>query len=273
MSASLQVAAFVAGSNARACAAASPGLSARPTCLIRGGAGLETCVDELAVIFDCDGVLADTETVAEHAAMLALEPFGLTYTAEAFRAKYLGLGGALWEAALDADHRERFGTPLPSHAFAQVRAATTEAVLADVIPVPGAVELALAVTSRKAVASSSPKDELAGKLARLGLAEAFGPSVVSGDEVRLTKPDPEIFLLAAERLGSPPHLCRVVEDSPNGVRAAVAAGMPVIGFSGTAPDREMHARLLRDSGAPEVAESMSDVRAWFDAQGVRFRAE
>jgi HAD superfamily hydrolase (TIGR01509 family) len=226
-------------------------------------------MDGLAVIFDCDGVLADTEAVAEHAAMAVLAPAGLVYTEAAFRAKYLGLGGALWKAALDADHLERFGTPLPDGLFERVCEAVTAAVLADVVPVPGAVELARRIEGPLACASSSPRVELDGKLALLGLAEVFGPYSFSGDDVIATKPAPDLFLLAAKRLGVAAERCRVIEDSPNGVKAALAAGMRVVGFTGAAPDPDAHAALLQAAGAHAVVKAMDDVAAWLEAEGVQ----
>lgn len=227
--------------------------------------------DSMAVIFDCDGVLADTEAAAEHAAMAVLQPAGLVYTEAAFRAKYLGLGGALWRAALDADHLERLGKPLAPGLFERVCDSVTSAVLADVVPVPGAASLIRRIEARVACASSSPRVELDGKLAQLGLAEVFGPFNFSGDDVAATKPAPDLFLLAAERLGVAPERCRVVEDSPNGVRAALAAGMRVIGFTGAAPDPQAHAALLHDAGAHAVVATMEEAAAWLAGEGVRLR--
>lgn len=222
----------------------------------------------LAVIFDCDGVLADSEHAAEAAALEHLAGHGLTYTREAFRARYLGLGGTLFREAVTADVLDQLDRPFSAEAFEALSAAITRAVLADVRPVPGAPALARRVRGPKAVASSSPAVELAGKLAGLGLTETFGANVVSGDDVALTKPAPDLFLLAAERLGVAPEHCRVIEDSPNGVRAALAAGMPVVGFSGSAPEPDGHRQLLREAGVTSVAASMDEVAAWLMDQGV-----
>lgn len=227
---------------------------------------------DLAVIFDCDGVLADTEGPAEHAAIAFLATLGLHYSEATFRARYLGMGGATFHAAIDAAHLEALGTPIPLPAFEAMQAAITRAVLKDLRPVAGGPELALRVRGRKAVASSSPGGELRAKLQGLGLWDAFAPLVFSGDDVAASKPAPDLFLLAAERLGAPPSRCRVIEDSPNGVRAALAAGMPVVGFSGSAPSPDHHRQMLHDAGARVVAADMAGVADWLLQQGVALGA-
>jgi HAD superfamily hydrolase (TIGR01509 family) len=225
-------------------------------------------MDGPAVIFDCDGVLADTESVVDRVAIPRLATFGLHYTVEGFRARFLGFGDDLFERALDADHQAQFDAPLPPGAFTDMAAEITRAILADVVPVEGAVELALRIAGPAAVASSSPREALVGKLKSLGLTQRFGPHVFSGDDVATSKPAPDLFLAAARSLGVAPAHCRVIEDSPNGVRAAVAAGMPVVGFTGVAHEPLEHARRLLDAGAAAVCRDMREAAAWFAAQGV-----
>ena len=221
------------------------------------------------MIFDCDGVLADTEATADAVCVAFLASHGLHYTHAAFRAKYLGLGGGTFRAALNAARLEALGAPFEPEVLDRLRAEVTAAILRDVRPVPGGPELARRVRAPKAVASSSPGDELRGKLEQLGLTAAFGPFVFSIDDVARSKPDPDLFLLAAERLGTPPERCRVVEDSPNGVRAACAAGMWVIGFTGSAPDPFEHGRELTAVGAHALAADMGEVELRLRNKGVQ----
>lgn len=200
--------------------------------------------------------------------MAVLAEAGLTYTEAAFRARYLGLGGSAWKAALDADHLARFGAAMPAGLYDRVSAAVTAAVLADVRPVPGSADLARRIRAPLACASSSPRVELNGKLRALGLAELFGGRVFSSDDVAAAKPAPDLYLAAAASLGLPPERCRAIEDSPNGVRAAHGAGLPVVGFAGSAPDPADHAVRLTEAGAAAIAFDFDQVAAWLAAQGV-----
>jgi HAD superfamily hydrolase (TIGR01509 family) len=175
-----------------------------------------------AVIFDCDGTLVDSEPLARTAWERALLPYGYALT--------------------DADAEASVGLPYPRvHAYFASRAALPDAdafwgeftgelfglIDADLVVFDDAVEAARSLRSRGvpvAVASSSPRDRLSRTLERAGLLDTFDVAV-SGDEVEHGKPAPDMFLLAASRLGVEPAACVVVEDSPPGVQAGVAAGM------------------------------------------------
>jgi HAD superfamily hydrolase (TIGR01509 family) len=176
----------------------------------------------MAVIFDCDGTLVDSEPLARTAWERALAPHGYIAT--------------------EADHDASVGLPYPRvHAYFAERAAlppaddfwrelSTElfALLdTELAPFDDAVTAARELRRRGvpvAVASSSPRERLQRTLARAGLLDDFDVSV-AGDEVEHGKPAPDMFLAAAERLGMQPHDCVAVEDSPPGVEAANAAGM------------------------------------------------
>jgi HAD superfamily hydrolase (TIGR01509 family) len=175
-----------------------------------------------AVIFDCDGTLVDSEPLARTAWAQTLEPYGYAVT--------------------DADAEATVGLPFPR----------THAYFAERVELPGAAEIwtaysgtlfaliddqlvtfddALAAVRELrergillGVASSSPRERLHRTLARAGLLGAFDVSV-AGDEVANGKPAPDMFLLTAERLGVAPADCIVIEDSPPGVQAGLAAGM------------------------------------------------
>ena len=178
-----------------------------------------------AVIFDCDGTLVDSEPLARTAWERALAPYGYALT--------------------DADAEASVGLPYPRvHAYFAERAELPAAesfwgefsgelfalIDSELAPFDDAVGAARELRSRGvpvAVASSSPRDRLHRTLRRAGLLDAFDVTVAL-DEVTNGKPAPDMFLLAAERLGAPPEECVVIEDSPPGVQAGVAAGMTTL---------------------------------------------
>ncbi|MBU6155458.1 MAG: HAD family phosphatase [Alphaproteobacteria bacterium] len=209
-----------------------------------------------AVIFDCDGVLIDSETIAHEVELEAFARLGLFVDTAAFKARIQGLTAAGWGRAIDELHVAQTGRSLPAGFAESMGREITRRILADIRPITGAVEAVRAVRARKAVASSSPRAELHGKIRGLGLWEDFGGHVHSGDDVEQGKPAPDIFWLAAGRLGVPADRCLVIEDSRNGVIAGRAAGMTVWGFAGgphCAPD---HARELTGAGAARVFADM-----------------
>jgi beta-phosphoglucomutase-like phosphatase (HAD superfamily) len=111
----------------------------------------------------------------------------------------------------------------------------------------------------KAVASSSSKGLLSFKLQKVGLADLFGAHIYSADAVGAGKPDPALFLFAADRLGVAPARCIVVEDSVNGIVAAGRAGMTAIGFVGGGHCLDDQDRLLLDAGAELVFHAHSEL--------------
>jgi len=198
--------------------ASSPTLAAR----LGQRAGLQ------AVIFDMDGVLSDTEPLHEAAIGLLLSRRGAFLSPE----EYAGLVGLdnerAWEWLAD-----RFNLPRATEAYlTEWQTILLPLIGEQVQPSPGAIELVTLLRDqglRLGVASSSRRVVVEATLAAIGLSAAF-QTIVSGDEVRDGKPDPEIYRLAASRLAVDPCHCAVVEDSPHGMLAAQAAGMWVIGL-------------------------------------------
>ncbi len=181
-----------------------------------------------AVVFDLDGVISDTEPLhirAEHALLAELgvpDP------------------GALLDGSAGLSDGDLFSRVFAAGGVAAdvaaAVAAKRHAMLAftadQIVPVPGALALIADAAARRlplAVASSSPRAFIDHVLRALGIADRFA-AVVSGDEVPRGKPAPDVFLLAAKRLGLAPSECVVVEDSWNGMTAARAAGMPCVGL-------------------------------------------
>jgi len=220
-----------------------------------------------AVIFDCDGVLIDSETISHEVELEAFARLGLFVDVAAFKARIQGLTAAGWGLALEELHVAQTGRSLPAGFAESMGREITRRVLADIRPIAGAVNAVRAVQAPKAVASSSPRAELHGKIRGLGLWEDFGGHVHSGDDVRQGKPAPDIFLLAAGRLGVSADRCVVIEDSVNGVIAGRAAGMTVWGFAGGPHCGSDHARDLAGAGAAHVFMDMVALQDAFLRRG------
>ncbi len=212
-----------------------------------------------AVIFDCDGVLIDSETIAHEVEMRAVKGLGLDFDPEIYRRKFQGLAVKSWRRFLDEDHRTQLGKPLPDLFIENLCHEISSRILADIRPIDGAAAAVRAFARAKGVASSSPGHELKGKIAGLGLARDFGEHVYSGDDVEHGKPAPDLFFLAASRLAVEPARCLVIEDSGHGVAAGVAAGMTVWGFVGGPHCPPDQADLLAQKGARRVFAHMSEV--------------
>jgi HAD superfamily hydrolase (TIGR01509 family) len=176
-----------------------------------------------AVIFDLDGLMVDSEPLAREAWRTFLAGFGHALDEETVDAM---LGLRLMDSAQVV--KERFGLPLTLEQIANRRAELLLAALpGNLQPMPGLGEVLAAVDARglrRAVATSSPKSYAPVALREVGVADGFA-ALVTGDMVERGKPAPDIYLAAAAVLGLPAAACLALEDSPNGVRAAKAAGM------------------------------------------------
>lgn len=207
-----------------------------------------------AVIFDCDGVLVDSEIIALDIERATLREFGVETEAEAYVDRFMGLDNNGWRAALVEDF------PVMAGRVDAYQALTKERYYAKLNsealrPVADARDAIAAFGGPKAVASSSGANSLAHKLTHTGLFPLFDPHVYSTDIVGIGKPAPDIFLHAAREIGADPARCLVIEDSRNGVRAGLAAGMTVWGFIGGAHCFPSHAAMLQDTGAARVLTS------------------
>lgn len=177
-----------------------------------------------AVLFDLDGLLADTETLHCKAYQAVLHTHGLELTDDQYRDAWIRQGLGI------ADYLSARGLDIDPAVLRTAKAAEYERLVeSDCGPMPGALALLERLHGRKtlAVASSSYADAVAAVLARLGVRDRF-EAVVSGSDVARVKPAPDIFLLAARRLGVAPEHCVVIEDAEKGLVAAKAAGMKCI---------------------------------------------
>lgn len=180
------------------------------------------------VIFDCDGVLVDSEMLSAGVLMGLMAEEGFPLSEEAFRADFLGRSFAA--AALRA--KERFGRPLPGDFENRYRERLFARMEAELKPMPGVAEVLGAMRVPFCLATSSSPRRLALSLGATGLAHHFGGRCFTASEVPKGKPAPDLFLHAAARMDVAPERCLVIEDSELGVRAGLAAGMEVWHFTG-----------------------------------------
>lgn len=183
------------------------------------------------VIFDCDGVLVDTERVALPLEVELLGELGWELTVDEIAERFLGMSDADYVAAIE-DH---LGRAVPEGWLESTEPRYRAAFAADLRPVDG-VESALDALERAGVAtcvgSSGSHDKIRFTLGLTGLLDRFEGRIFSATEVPRGKPAPDLFLHAASSLGAPPARCVVVEDSLLGLDAALAAGMRAIAYDG-----------------------------------------
>jgi HAD superfamily hydrolase (TIGR01509 family) len=180
------------------------------------------------VIFDCDGVLIDSERLAVRVDVEMLSELGWPLTEAEVIERFVGRSDRDTRAAIEA----HLGRPLPHGWGEQMERLYRSAFAAELEPVPGIVEALDAISEPTCIASSGTHDHLRYTLGLTGLYERFAGRIFSAEDVREGKPAPDLFLFAAEQMGVAPAQCVVVEDSRSGVLAARAAGMRVLAFAG-----------------------------------------
>jgi HAD superfamily hydrolase (TIGR01509 family) len=205
------------------------------------------------VIFDCDGVLVDSETIFAKVLGECLTEIDCPVSVD--EALLLGFGKN--RNTLMAAVESRFGRMLPDGFFETMRARTALALERELKPMPGVTELLTTLPAARCVASNGHLPRVRERLALTGLLRHFDPHVFSASQVAAGKPAPDLFLLAAHRLQVAPGACSVVEDSVVGVAAAVAAGMPVVGFCGGSHCPKDHAEALLAAGCSLVFADMA----------------
>jgi HAD superfamily hydrolase (TIGR01509 family) len=205
-------------------------------------------------IFDCDGVLVDSDRISLRIQAERITTLGLPMTYGDCVQEFLGLGMPATLRRLE----EQLGGPLPPTWEEDLGAAVGEAFRRELRPVAGiaaALDAIEAAGVPTCIASSGSIEKMRLTLGLTGLWGRFEGRIFSGDEVEHGKPAPDLFLLAAERMGAAPERCVVIEDSPVGVIGARGAGMAALGY---APDDEGEA--LASAGAAVFA-SMAELPA------------
>jgi HAD superfamily hydrolase (TIGR01509 family) len=208
------------------------------------------------VIFDCDGVLVDSEMIFARILVdcLAAAEFPAATLEEA-----LDLGFGKNRQTLAAAVLAYYGRPLPDGFFETMRGRATPVLERELSPMPGIEALLAGLPAARCVASNSHIDRVRHTLGVVGLLEHFEPHVYSASQVARGKPAPDLFLHAARRLEVGPEDCLVIEDSVTGLAAAEAAGMAAVGFCGGSHCRDGHAASLAAAGALRVFSGMAEL--------------
>jgi HAD superfamily hydrolase (TIGR01509 family) len=213
-----------------------------------------------AIIFDCDGVLINSESILRALYIRRLGELGLNYEPDAYSKRFKGAAWPQFLALVEEEHREKFGKPLPDGCFDRIKDETWAEYKRALTPTEGIAALLSTLTLPKAVASNSGAASLERKLRHTGLLRHFDPHLVSLDHVARGKPAPDMFLLAAERLGAAPSECLVIEDSTTGITAATKAGMTSWGYVGESGGDADLPEMLRDAGASEIFSHHDEIR-------------
>jgi len=189
------------------------------------------------VIFDCDGVLVDSEPLEGLVMVNALRELGLTLSLDEWMVAYKG-----WKLADCLAHLgTRLGRPLPGDFAANYRARSAEVFRRELQAMPGVLSALAHIPVPVCVASNGPREKIILNLTITGLLRYFDQRVFSAYEIDSWKPDPGLFLHAATSCGVPPAECVVVEDSETGIRAGIAAGMRVLAYGTLAEGKEFEA--------------------------------
>lgn len=180
------------------------------------------------VIFDCDGVLIDSEVISARMLIAELTGHGVTLSMDFVSRHFLGRS---YPVVL-AEIRDRFGVRLPDRFEADYRARLLAAFARDLRIMPGVADVLARLKVPFCVATSSSPERVAQSLRIVGLHETVGGRIFTASRVARGKPAPDLFLFAAAQMGVAPGCCLVVEDSLTGVRAGLAAEMEVWRFTG-----------------------------------------
>ncbi|MFC4763095.1 HAD family hydrolase [Dyella koreensis] len=213
-----------------------------------------------AVIFDCDGVLVDSEPITNRVLADMLGELGWSIsTAETMR---IFLGKTVKDEA--ALIQARTGFAITAEWLAQFRVRRNEALDRELVEIPGAPAavraLHQALDGRIAVASGADLHKVEMQLAKVGILDCFAGRVFSGHDLPRSKPHPDVYLAAAAVLGVDPSRCAVVEDTVTGATAGLAAGATVFGYSPHHPGHSS-AEALRQVGVAHVFQDMRELPA------------
>ncbi|MFZ4761693.1 MAG: HAD family hydrolase [Alphaproteobacteria bacterium] len=212
-----------------------------------------------AIIFDCDGVLIDSEIIACEVEAAELTAAGWPCTAETIIQRFLGRS----LSSMFSEIEDEMGKKFSQDFFMNLEEKTLLALKARLKPVRNIIEVVGSLLGqghyRLAVASSSTRARLQHNLGLTNLWNFFDGHIYSAEEVKNAKPAPDLFLAAAAGLGIAPQDCIVIEDSSNGIKAATAAQMQAIGFVGGLHCLPAHRTILEDAGALLVLEDMKDL--------------
>jgi HAD superfamily hydrolase (TIGR01509 family) len=204
------------------------------------------------IIFDCDGVLVDSEAISCRAHAEVLSRHGYPITPEQVFDRFLGRSTRQANIEVEAE----LGRALPDDFHVQLQDEQFRSFEADLQAVPHIHAALDAILQPVCVASSGSQQRMRLTLGRTRLYDRFAPNIFSSSQVVNGKPAPDLFLFAAGQMNAAPERCIVVEDSVAGISGAVAARMTVLGFYGGSHCRSGHGESLRAVGAAETFDDM-----------------
>jgi HAD superfamily hydrolase (TIGR01509 family) len=207
------------------------------------------------VIFDCDGVLVDSEVISCRAHAATLTRHGYPITADQVLDRFLGVSDREARMTIEAE----LGRSLPADFEAQMKQAALQRYADELRLVPYIAEAIAAIDLPKCVASSGTPEKIRHGFTCAGLHDILAPHIFSAVQVKRGKPAPDLFLFAAEQMKASPERCIAIEDSVPGITGAVAAGMTVLGFHGGSHCRPGYASTLRSAGAAVTFDDMREL--------------
>jgi HAD superfamily hydrolase (TIGR01509 family) len=210
------------------------------------------------VIFDCDGVLVDSELITNRVFAQMLNELGIAISLEDMFERFVGRSMPQCLQTLAG----MLGHPVPGHFVEEYHTRSTAALKSELKAVAGIETVLAALRIPFCVASSGSHEKMHTTLGITGLLPQFLGKMYSVTEVAQSKPFPDVFLHAARQQGVLPADCAVIEDTPTGVKAGVAAGMTVFGYCALTPGRR-----LVEAGAHHTFERMRDLPDLISAAG------
>ncbi|MES2733060.1 MAG: HAD family hydrolase [Bacteroidota bacterium] len=207
------------------------------------------------ILFDCDGVLVDSEIIAANVLIRLLKPFGFEMSLKPFMQQFAGMK----DNEILSHISEKHSIQLPAYFLHQLEGAIDDTLKEELQAIHG-VQLALhTIQLPKAVVSNSPLERVENSLRVAKISHCFDERIFTADMAGKPKPHPDVYLYALKKLGLQPDETIVVEDSPTGVTAAHSAGLKVIGFTGASHIMEGHADKLIACGASLIVARMEDL--------------
>jgi HAD superfamily hydrolase (TIGR01509 family) len=207
------------------------------------------------IIFDCDGVLVDSEVISCRAHAETLTRHGFPITSEQVFDRFLGRSTRQAHLEVEAE----LGRSLPDDFNAQLQDELYRSFEATLQAVPHIDRALDAINQPVCVASSGSQERMRVSLGCAGLYDRFAPHIFSATQVAHGKPAPDLFLFAARQMRTAPGRCLVIEDSIPGVTGAVAAGMTVLGFHGGSHCPPGYGDTLRAAGAVATFDDMREL--------------
>jgi HAD superfamily hydrolase (TIGR01509 family) len=207
------------------------------------------------IIFDCDGVLIDSEKISMDVDIALLAQNGIDLTEAEIHHRFVGTTFEAMVMELESEYKKT----LPPDLSARKDGMMLDLYRRDLKPVPGVVSMLRKLALPKSIGTNGPRVRALEALRMTGLEPFFGDRLTTYEDVKNGKPAPDIFQLAAKRAGFKPAHCLVVEDSITGATSALAAGCIVIGFTGVAHDPMAKAKELRKLGVSHVIHDMGEL--------------